>query len=301
MQRTVERAISLISGLTPILYGIGLLAGTMALYTQIFVSGRLLLGAVGCALEIHTLLMEFTTRRDYATYRRSPSPETRGKLKASVIVLGMLLAFQTYNSLIFTAATYKPLPVGVPGSLQIIIVGLSIPVFAFLSGFSVPAEADANHELSAMSHALLWRTLKSIKRQWSGRMQQAEQTQHNMSGAAVALLEDAGAIKEAARVRIMDSSLPGGIAPTVPTPEQPQPKPGKKKKKPTRTRKAIIDLRARREQTALDLLREKPTATLASVQRAMGMSNRGQAQEIWTWARLKLGIDQRVDKANKAA
>ena len=294
IHRFLERWEAAIRQLVPVMYLLGMVAGTVALFSGVNIGGRLVVGILtGIAVELQTFFQQRQVRLDYGVWRAELTATSSRRLKASLYPLLGLLAFQAFNSVVFTINTYRPVHSVVPGWLQIGLIGGSVPLLLLLAGFAIPTATNPADMLTESSRAMLWRTMKSVKKQWAQRLKSAETTGESLALVAKALLEDAGATADAARLRIMDEAIPQiGRPSSSPTPAPT--KPGKKRTAPKRSRD---ELSAQREHR-LDVLRQQLTAnprlTLRQAQEVLGMSNRQGAQNLWHEVRRELGIGRKL-------
>lgn len=294
IHRFLERWELAIRQLVPVMYLLGMVAGTVALFAGVNIGGRLIVGILtGVAVELQTFFQQRQVRTDYALWRTELTDTAARRMRASLYPLIGLLAFQGFNSVVFTINTYHPAPSVVPGWLQIALLGGSVPLLLLLAGFAIPTASNPADMLTEKSREMLWSTMKSVVKQWKSRLRTAESTGESLAQVAKALLEDAGAHADAQRLAIMDEAIPA-IGRPKPAPTAPTGKPRRARPAPKRSRDEIAGQRERRLQLLRDELAANPRLTLKQAQEVLGMSNRQGAQNLWHEVRRELGIGRKV-------
>lgn len=213
MERLLERLDGAFSTIVPLLYLVGLAAGTLAYFTDIRLGFTLTVGVcLALAAEVHSFLQQRRLRSLWAVFTRPNLDEdTRESLVKQLWVQGGILAglvaFSAYNATAFVASTWTPAPGWLPASVQIGIRGLVVPVLFLLTGFLSPLTVDAGAILAHASREMLHHTIKTTVKQWRTRIARARKRGLNLAPVAVALMLDAGDTDGARRVQMIDSGL----------------------------------------------------------------------------------------------
>jgi hypothetical protein len=213
MHRLLERLDGAASTIVPLLYLLGLMLGTMAYFTGVHIGFGLAVGtALAFAAEMHSFLALRRVRAIWGQVNRTPESDLRreelvGQLRANVVILGLLIAFSTYNSVAFVSETFHPAPGFLPAPAQIAIRGSVVPALFLLASFLSPLSADASVLLKSASHAMLHRTIRRALKQWNQRIDRAWQSGHDLAPIAVALMNDAGDTDGARRITLIAEGL----------------------------------------------------------------------------------------------
>jgi hypothetical protein len=211
-----ERLDAAASGIVPLLYLGGVMAGVAAYFAGITLDIGLAVGiSLAAAAEAHSFLQQRRFRDSLARLLKlAPDAEhddERDDLWRLVWInggiLAALLAFSAYNAIQFAAETWRPTAGFGPAWLQTLVRGLIIPALFFASGFLVPLHADSGAVLADASRDMLRKAIKVMVGQWKGRINAARKAGLDLAPVAIALMEDASDTDGARRIQLIAAGL----------------------------------------------------------------------------------------------
>lgn len=173
--------------------------------------------SLSIALVVHELLIqERVVALVYKYFRHSIDEITKKAVGTELKVYGasllVLAAFDAYCGIEFRSGAVGLLQ---PKDMrQYVIQSISIVSLYLLSSLLAPQDADATGVLNRSSLEMLLSTTKATVGQWTKRIKSARKNNLNLANATAVLMEDAGEVDSARRVRLMDfelSKLEGGV------------------------------------------------------------------------------------------
>jgi hypothetical protein len=212
VHRLFDALDSALSAVVPLLYLIGLAAGTLAYFSGLVLEFGSAVGVcLAIAAECHSYLVQRHMRMARARLNRATiRDEAYAQLEAQYIrqrtVLLLLIAFSTFNSIEFVASTWHPSG-WLPGWLQILVRGAIVPGPFYLAGELTPLITKPGDVLSHASREMTFAAVRTVSRQWGRRLRRARRRNLDLAPIAVTLLHDAGDVPGAARIRLIAEGL----------------------------------------------------------------------------------------------
>lgn len=218
MHKLLERLDDSASTFVPVVYLVALSLGTAAYFSGVILDAGAAVGiTLALAAEVHAFLEQRRVRASFAAWRIASQNAATGadrqpwhadaQLRLHGGILLALVAFSTYNSIAFTAATWRPSAGFLPPWLQIAVRGAVIPAFFLLTGALSPLHVDAGETLARAASDMLHTALKATTRQWRSRIKRARKDGLDLAPVAVALMLDAGNDAGARRVQLIADGL----------------------------------------------------------------------------------------------
>lgn len=170
--------------------------------------------SLSVALIVHELLIqERLVALIYKYFRKGADKKAIGaELKLYASCFGALAVFDAYCGFEFRAGASGLFQA--QGLVQFLIQSFAIVLLYSLSSLLVPHDADAAGMLNRSSLEMLMSTTKATVKQWTTRLSRGAKSGLNLAGATATLMEDAGEMDSARRVRLMDgelAKLEGGV------------------------------------------------------------------------------------------
>jgi hypothetical protein len=215
-----------LSALVPLLYLVGLAAGTLAYFSGILVQFDVAVGVcLAVATECHAYLTQRRMRMARARLNRATvRDEAYGQLEAQYTrqrnILIALIAFSTYNSVQFVASTWHPSG-WLPGWLQILVRGAIVPGLFYLAGELTPLITEPGDVLAHASREMTFAAVRTVSKQCGRRLRRARRRNLDLAPIAVTLLHDAGDVPGAARIRLIAEGLTAAEEGRMPLPPAP--------------------------------------------------------------------------------
>jgi hypothetical protein len=231
IHRIFDAIDSTLSAFVPLLYLIGLAAGTLAYFSGLIVDFNVAVGVcLAIAAECHSYLVQRRMRMARARLNRTAvSDSAYGQLEAQYArqrnILIVLLAFSVYNSIQFVASTWTPTG-WLPGPLQILVRGAIVPGLFYLAGELTPVITEPGDVLAHASREMTFAAVRTMSQQWRRRLRRARRRNLDLAPIAVTLLHDAGDLPGAARIRLIAEGLSAAEEGRMPLPAMANALPG---------------------------------------------------------------------------
>ncbi len=212
IQRIFDHVDNVLSAIVPLLYLIGLAAGTLAYFSGLIVDFNVAVGVcLAVAAECHSYLVQRRMRMARARLNRvKVSDEAYAQLEAQYTrqrnILIVLLLFSVYNSVQFVASTWTPTG-WLPGPLQILVRGAIVPGLFYLAGELTPLLIEPADVLAVASRDMTFAAVRTMTQQWRRRLRRARKRNLDLAPIAVTLLHDAGDFPGAERIRRIAEGL----------------------------------------------------------------------------------------------
>ena len=226
MEKVLERFEGLARIIVPLCYMLGLVIGTLYYFTDGGGNlGPYLVGVGGClavATELHSFLLQRRVLVAWTKFKRAHDGTSEEEARRDLWMYGgwlvAVLAFQIFTAIMYRAASWHPSTALLPAVVQIVVAGVVIPVFffgvAFLANVVIDPKdvQDETQRTTAMQAAkagqwIAQRALKASIRSYQYRLKQAEKTNADLTGLAVALQRRVGDDEGAHSLMVIDNEL----------------------------------------------------------------------------------------------
>jgi hypothetical protein len=197
-----------------VLYLSGLVLGFFAFFSDIAVDNKELrigvAGALAAALVLHEYLAQSRVRLLFSRLGRLKDGDNRRavwlQFKVSIGVMVALIIFDMFNAVSYWCLVNLHVSL-LPPLWEMVIRGVALSIFFFLSSLLVEIEDDASKVLASAEHRMLLKTMNAFAEQCNTRLDAARKQGIDLGVITAALLEDEGDGDAARRVRLIASGL----------------------------------------------------------------------------------------------